>query len=39
MLVDEGAELVVDAFQVVQADAGSEAANERATLTQEADIE
>jgi hypothetical protein len=39
MLVDEGAELVVGAFQVVQADAGSEAANGRVTLTQEAGVE
>jgi hypothetical protein len=34
MLVDEGAELVVGAFQVVQADAGSEAANGRNTPAQ-----
>jgi hypothetical protein len=38
MLVDEG-ELVVGAFQVVQADAGSEAANGRVTPTQEAGVE
>jgi hypothetical protein len=34
MLVDEGAELVVGDFQVVQVDAGSEAANGHDTLTQ-----
>jgi hypothetical protein len=39
MLADEGVEIVVGAFQVVQADAGSEAANGRNTSAQAAGLE